>query len=441
MDESWIWQCLYLKQIVPWYQYVLKPASSRFEVNYGKHASLDADTRDLQELCTCLARHWPFVRQSDKPYDQIFAHLSEKVRLASKYPLMTVLIYTKFPHRSALKFQELYEKNMIPVSGCVGRLEKQFDAIFPPPESLHPVGSLVTPETTRPSNDEPSIPGLITASATDSFPAPVSRVNGKRAGPSTSTSLPRVGFQSGSTQQSAPPGDNRLNGSPNIGNSPAPMPNMDDTARSSQPTLNTNGPNSNATQTRGQPASVVRVNSGSHQDRNLQHNSVARDPSGNHPSLLTRGIGTTLTHIPVEHNVVAPTQLTEDSNNEVVSKPALVAINSTPIDYLQNGALVRPLLKRKRQLDFDFEDSESTENEDDDDFAETTGRPLSGNKRPRTDSQGAGNRGPRYTEEELDHLKQWIADHPHDNLRNTRIAYFTDFVKRVSLLSRERNVH
>ncbi len=46
--------------------------------------SLDTETRDLQELCACLARHWPFVRQSEKPYDQIFAYLSEKARLASK---------------------------------------------------------------------------------------------------------------------------------------------------------------------------------------------------------------------------------------------------------------------------------------------------------------------------------------------------------------------
>jgi hypothetical protein len=372
---------------------------------------------------------------------------------------------------------------MIPVSGCVGRLEKQFDAIFPPPESLHPIGSLVAPERTRPSNGEPSIPAT---STTDSFPASVPRVNGKRAGPSTSTSLPRVGFQSGSTQQSAPPGDNQLNGSPIIGNSPAPMPIMEDTARSSQPALNMNGPNSNTTQTRGQPPSVVRANSGSHQDQILLHNSVARDPNGNHPSLhnsvardpngnhpslhnnvardpngnhpslhnsvarepngnhpslLIRGIGTTSTHIPAEHNIVTPNQLTGNSNNEVVSKPTPVPINSATTEYIQSGALVRVPLKRKRQLDLDFEDSESTENDDDDDdFAESTSRPL-GNKRPHTDGRGAGNRAPRFTEEELDHLKQWIVDHPHDNIRNTRMAYFTDFVQRVSLLGRERNVH
>jgi hypothetical protein len=49
-----------------------------------KGLSLDTETRDLQELCTCLARHWPLVRQSDKPYDQIFSYLSEKVRLVLK---------------------------------------------------------------------------------------------------------------------------------------------------------------------------------------------------------------------------------------------------------------------------------------------------------------------------------------------------------------------
>jgi hypothetical protein len=216
---------------------------------------------------------------------------------------------------------------------------------------------------------------------------------------------------------------------------------MEDTARSSQPALNMNGPNSNTTQTRGQPPSVVRANSGSHQDQILLHNSVARDPNGNHPSLLIRGIGTTSTHIPAEHNIVTPNQLTGNSNNEVVSKPTPVPINSATTEYIQSGALVRVPLKRKRQLDLDFEDSESTENDDDDDdFAESTSRPL-GNKRPHTDGRGAGNRAPRFTEEELDHLKQWIVDHPHDNIRNTRMAYFTDFVQRVSLLGRERNVH
>jgi hypothetical protein len=397
--------------------------------------SLDIDTRDLQELCTGLARHWPFVRQSDKPYDQMFAYLSEKVCLTSKFPLMIILIDTKFPHRSAQKFRELYESNMIPVSGCVGRLEKQFDTIFPPPESFHSIGSLVAPEPTRPSNGEPSIPALITTSTTNSFPASISRINGKRAGPSMSASLPRAGLQSRSAQQFAPLEDNRLNGSPNVGNSPAPMPNMEDTTRPSQPALNTNGPNSDTTQTRGQPTSVMRVNASSHQDQILQHNGVARDLNGNHPSLLIRQIGTTSTRIPAEHNIVTPTQFTGNGNNEVVSKPVHVPIKSATIEYIQSGALVR---KRKRQLDPDFEDSESTENDedDDDDFAATTSRPSLGNKRPHTDNR-AQNRGPRYTEEELNHLKQWIIDNPHDNMRNTRMAYFADFVQRVSLLNRE----
>jgi len=221
------------------------------------------------------------------------------------------------------------------------------------------------------------------------------------------------------------------------------MPNMEDTARSLQPALNTNGSNSNTTQTRGQPASIARVHSGSHQDQTPQHNGVARDFDGNHPSLLIRGLGTTSTHRPAGHNVVAPIQLPGNSNSEVLSKTTPVPINSTTIEYSQSGALIRLPQKRKRQLDPDFEDSESTENGDDGDFVETTSRPFLVNrekKRPHTDSR-TGSRAPRFTDEELDHLKQWIVDHPHDNMRNTRMDYFVDFVKRVSLFSRDKNVH
>lgn len=49
-------------------------------MNSITNITLDTETRDLQELCICLARHLPFVRQGSKAYDEIFIYLSEKVR-------------------------------------------------------------------------------------------------------------------------------------------------------------------------------------------------------------------------------------------------------------------------------------------------------------------------------------------------------------------------
>lgn len=219
-------------------------------------------------------------------------------------------------------------------------------------------------------------------------------------------------------------------------NNPAPMPDLDDSTRSVQHPGIIRDIDMVTVPSRAieRPERVIRTNGNDANDSNMNgthglnssQNLNDHAPITKPPSTLPMPRG-----FPAISNPSAQTGLVGADNSPAFRMVPTAAMNP----HMGHVAPLarRPVKRKPQHSDPDYYDSGTEDDDDTGDYTENMHRTSPSrreNKQARID-QGRI-RGPRFTEEEVVYMKQWIVDNPYDIERFDRMSYWTDFAKRVS---------